>query len=228
MGKFELHVHTTECDKYAGLGGAQLVRLYAEAGYDGMVITDHYAAFALNWYKDDFDPDDHKAAVHRYLRGYYAACEEAKQHAFTVLPGAEVRLPNTDNDYLIYGLQENDLYELPLLCRCKNLTELVSVLPSDVCVVQAHPFRRAMTLCDHNLLFGMEVYNYGTEAFRNGIAKQYAAHYGKAMTSGSDVHGSSAVAKGGIDTPRTIQTPQDLTAVLRDGAYTLIESPQTR
>ena len=40
MYKFELHVHTSECDLAAHASGAELVRIYKEAGYDGMVVTD--------------------------------------------------------------------------------------------------------------------------------------------------------------------------------------------
>jgi histidinol phosphatase-like PHP family hydrolase len=42
MFRYELHAHTSECDLAAHAGGAALVRRYYEAGYDGMVITDHY------------------------------------------------------------------------------------------------------------------------------------------------------------------------------------------
>ena len=42
MNKYELHAHTSECDLVAKLSGAELVRAYADRGYSGMVITDHY------------------------------------------------------------------------------------------------------------------------------------------------------------------------------------------
>ena len=72
-------------------------------------------------------------------------------------------------------------------------------------------------------LFGIEVYNGGTEPFRNDLARQFAQHYGLPMTSGSDIHGMSRLAKGGIMTERRIQTPEDLSAVLRSGEYSLIQ-----
>jgi hypothetical protein len=75
-------------------------------------------------------------------------------------------------------------------------------------------------------LFGMEVFNGGTEPLRNGFAHQFAAYYGLAMTSGSDIHDMTRLATGGICTPRRIRTPEDLVAVLRSGAYTLIENGQ--
>jgi hypothetical protein len=56
------------------------------------------------------------------------------------------------------------------------------------------------------------------------MAKQFALHYGMPMTSGSDIHGTNRLAKGGIETNVRIQTPEDLIAVLRSGNYTLIEN----
>ena len=73
-------------------------------------------------------------------------------------------------------------------------------MPDYALVVQAHPFRDKMTVIDPTPIFGIEVYNGGTDNFRNEMAKIYAEHYGKAMTSGSDCHGDSAVGKGGIIT----------------------------
>jgi hypothetical protein len=82
-----------------------------------------------------------------------------------------------------------------------------------------------MTVADPRNLFGLEVFNGGTEAFRNRLARMYAEHYGMPMTSGSDVHELERLAKGGIQTEVKIQTPEDLVAVLRSGHYTLIENP---
>lgn len=91
-------------------------------------------------------------------------------------------------------------------------------------MVQAHPFRDDMVVADPRGLFGLEVFNGGTEKFRNEMARQFACHYGLAMTSGSDIHGRNRLAKGGIMTEVRIQTPEDLIAVLRSGAYSLIEN----
>ena len=81
-----------------------------------------------------------------------------------------------------------------------------------------------MTVCNPELLFGIEVYNGGTPPFRNEMARIYAEHYGKAMTSGSDVHGACAVARGGICTEEYIKSSRDLVRVLREGKYSLIRS----
>ena len=222
--KYELHVHTAECDKFATLGGAEIVRRYYDAGYHGMVITDHYFAPFYQWFQNELNTI-HKTIIDRYLRGYYAARNEGEKIGFTVLPGAEVRLDSCPNDYLIYGLEEEDFYRLPLLNRQENLSTLLELLPKDICVVQAHPFRDNMSVQNPAPLFGLETYNSHTEPFRNEMARAYALHYSKAMTSGSDFHSENDIAKGGILTSQVIASPKDLITVLRSGNYRLIQNP---
>ena len=224
MNKYELHIHTAECDKAARVSAGEIVQLYKDAGYSGGVITDHYASMFFDWFSDELSDADHQKTIERYLKGYYAARNEGEKFGFTVLCGAEVRLENTENDYLIYGLEERDYYNLPLLNKCKNAEELVKILPRKAIVVQAHPFRNEMTVCDISLFFGIEGYNGCTECVRNKMAKLYAENYGKPLTSGSDFHERHHLARGGIKTEHKILTPDDLVNVLKSGEYALIEN----
>ena len=224
MNKYELHIHTSECDKVAECGGAEIVRLYREAGYSGLVITDHYFSLFYKWFEKELSGRDKKGIIERYLKGYYAARNEGEKTGLTVLCGAEVRFDNTVNDYLVYGLEEKDFYDLPLLNKLQSVEELIKVLPEYALAVQAHPFREGMTVCNPDLLFGIEGYNGGTESFRNEMAKTYAANFGKALTSGPDFHSKSHLAKGGIATKHKILTSSDLVKVLKDSDYTLIEN----
>lgn len=225
MYKYELHDHTNECDRDAFLSACELVHLYKEAGYDGMVITDHYIErFYTLWFPEEVKGLTHEQQVKRWLKGYYTACEEGEKIGFTVLPGAEVRFNGHPNDYLIYGLHEEFFYTVPRLNELKCVDELLALVPENVCVVQAHPFRNGMVVANPKGLFGMEIFNGGTEKFRNELARQYACHYDLAMTSGSDIHNMSRLAKGGIITERRIKTPEELVSVLRSGKYRLIEN----
>ena len=106
--KYELHVHTSECDRYALLSARELVHLYKEAGYDGMVITDHYIEyFYKNWFPDELEGLTHEQQVTRWLKGFRTAKEEGDKIGFVVLPGAEVRFNGYPNDYLIYGIRDD-------------------------------------------------------------------------------------------------------------------------
>lgn len=224
MYKYELHAHTHECDRDARLSGGELVRAYKDAGYDGIVITDHYIErFYTRWFPEEVAGLTHRQQVHRWLKGFRAAREEGQKLGFTVLPGAEVRFDHYPNDYLLYGLHEEFFYTVPRLNELGHVKALLQLLPEEVCVVQAHPFRDDMAVADPRGLFGLEVYNGGTEQFRNQLAKVYAQHYGLAQTSGSDIHSMARLAKGGIMTDIRIKTPEDLIFVLRSGEYSLIE-----
>ena len=223
MYKYELHAHTAECDKFARVSGAEMVKMYRDAGYSGIVITDHYFSLFFEWFKDELDFYDHKKIMDRFLKGYYSARNEGEKTGFSVICGAEVRFDNTVNDYLVYGLEENDFYNLPILNRLRSIDELICVLPENTLVVQAHPFRDNMTVCNPAPIFGIEVYNGGTEKFRNEMAKIYANHYGKAVISGSDFHAKEHLARGGIITEHKICTPNDLTSILQSGDYLIIE-----
>lgn len=225
MYKYELHAHTSECDRDACISARQLVHLYKDAGYDGMVITDHYIErFYTLWFPEEMNGLTHEQQVKRWLKGFYTARDEGEKVGFTVLPGTEVRFDGHPNDYLVYGLHEDFFYTVPRLNELKGVKELLSILPENVCVVHAHPFRNGMTVEDPRGLFGMEVYNGGTEKFRNELARQFALYYGLAMTSGSDIHNMNRLAQGGIMTEKKIQTPEDLISVLRSGEYRLIEN----
>lgn len=226
MYKYEIHAHTSECDRDAHLSARELVHLYKDAGYDGMVITDHYIErFYTLWFPEEVRGLTHEQQVTRWLKGFRTAREEGEKIGFTVLPGAEVRFDGYPNDYLLYGLHEEFFYTVPRLNELKNADELLALLPEGVCAVHAHPFRDDMVVeTPRRGLFGMEVFNGGTDAFRNDLARQFADHYGLAPTSGSDIHDMSRLAKGGICTPQRIHTPEDLIAVLRSGNYTLIKN----
>lgn len=228
MNKYELHVHTSECDRAAHVPAAEMVRRYHAAGYAGMVVTDHFFSIFDKWFADELAGMNHRQYIERWLKGYYAAREEGERLGFVVLPGAEVRFEGQINDYLIYGVDEAFFYDAPLLSRLGSVEKLVEALPPDACVVQAHPFRDKMVVTDPTPLFGIEGFNGGNPKIRNDLAKLFAAHYAKPLTSGSDYHGNGKngekrFAVGGIETERTVKTPADLSALLRSGDYRLIE-----
>ena len=221
--RYEMHAHTAECDPYAKIGGAEIARRYHDLGYRGIVITDHYFSMFFDWFADALGGASHEAWMDRWLRGYDAARNEGERLGLTVLSGAEVRFEGTINDYLVYGLEADFFRHAPPLHRFRSVEELKVALPPEALIVQAHPFRDKMTVCDPTPLFGIEGYNAGTDPFRNEMAKMFAAHYGKPLLSGSDLHHEKALGKGGIATDREIRSGADLTSVLRSGAYCLIE-----
>ena len=76
--------------------------MYKEAGYDTVVITDHYSkwVFEKNGAKT---PDE---VTSHFLKGYKTALGCAETYDINVLLGCEVTLTESPNDYLLYGVNE--------------------------------------------------------------------------------------------------------------------------
>lgn len=96
MYKYELHAHSSECDRDAYLSARELVHLYHEAGYDGMVMTDHYIErFYTLWFPEEVKGLSHEQQVTRWLRGFLTAREEGEDLSF-VLRSGEYQLIQKD------------------------------------------------------------------------------------------------------------------------------------
>ena len=210
---WEPHAHTKEVSECARVPAAEMVEAYVQAGYSGIVITDH-----LNpeWIREEPYRSDWKKAVEHFYEGYRNAVKAAKRR-ITVLPGIELRLTQNSNDYLIYGLGEEELLEYkeiplwPLRKVCETLRE-----KSDVLIYQAHPFRNGMTITEPHLLDGIEVFNAcKRHDSRNSLALQWAKQFDLLKISGTDYHWSEDVGLGGFLTDEVIKIPADLLEVLR-------------
>jgi predicted metal-dependent phosphoesterase TrpH len=223
MYKYELHSHTSECDLVAKLSGAELVREYKKAGYDGIVITDHYFELFFEWFQEELDGTTHAVQMDRYLKGYRTAKEEGEKLGFSVIVGTEVRLKDSINDYLVYGLDEEFFYNAPRLTDIKSLDELLAIFPKDACVVHAHPFRNGMQIVKPDLLDGVEIFNgHMDHDSRNVIAQIWAEKFGLKRTAGSDYHYSSQVPNAGMLTDVEVKDVATLVEILKNGQYQLI------
>ena len=220
-----MHLHTAECDKCVTVNAENTAALYKEAGYSGIVVTDHYFALSAEWFGIEQNEENHRKFIDRWLRGYRSIKEAGEKIGLQVFLGAEARFDGANiNDYLIYGITEEFLYGAPYLNKLKDVSELMKILPPETIVVQAHPFRNGMTVSDPSCLFGIEVNNGGTDATRNALAESFAEFYGKSKLSGSDFHTRSHLAKGGIIFDTNPESYAELISDLKEGKYSLIRS----
>lgn len=214
----EMHLHTSESSNCGRVSAADAVRLYKEAGYDGIVVTDHYSS---GTFKRKIPRDiPYKDQVEIYLKGYRAALKAAGDD-FTVLLGMELSLNENDNDYLVYGVTEEFLIKAGYLLDL-SLEEFVELAHANGCLVyQAHPFRKYMAVTKPELLDGIEVYNGcpGSNS-NNEFSMMWANKYGLRGVSGSDFHQLKDLAYGGISFPEPIKTNEDLVRALK-GKYSL-------
>lgn len=215
--KYELHCHTAAVSRCGRVVPEEIVKLYMEKGYNGIVVTDHYSPMTF--------PIQHVACPQKevdfYLSGY-RRMKAAAPADFTVLLGMELRHYGTANDYLLYGVEEDFLYQAGNLLKVlekdvKRLCEEKGYL-----VYEAHPFRPGRTRVNPKYIDGVEVYNGKTKDAENHKALLWAQKHGKLMVSGSDFHRRTELAKGGIITEKRIQNNQDLLTILKKSKFRLI------
>lgn len=219
---YEMHAHTSEVSPCSTVPADVMVKTYIESGYSGIVITNHFSRHIFNRGSDYPSYDaSWKEKVDYFLTGYQKA-KEAAPADFTVLLGMEIAFLENDNDYLVYGLDENFLYENENLLEMgiKKFSELAH--EHGLVVYQAHPFRDRMRVTIPTLLDGVEVHNgHPRHDSRNDIALHWAKKFGLKMVSGTDCHVLGEHARGGIIVPERILDNQQLLAAL-DGEFAMI------
>lgn len=219
MFKTELHAHCADVSPCGQVPADRLAETYINAGYTTLVLTDHYGEYSL----PDWRTDGATVTADKFLRGY----EAVKKHAagrLNVLLGMEIRFLESDNDYLVYGMNRE------LMLKAENAFEWGVRKFSEFCrengviLVQAHPFRDNMRITDPAVLGGIEVVNgHPTAVSRNDIAQAWAEKYPRLIkTSGSDYHEAKYTPDKGILTDEPITDIGGLVSVLSSGGYELI------
>lgn len=218
--KYEIHCHTKNVSRCGNLDVEELIQKYKDAGYSGIVLTDHYSPMTFDL-PDFFNK---KKAIDHYLRAYRVA-KKYNDDKFTVLLGMELRFYATVNDYLVYGITEEMLYELPFLLPL-YIKRASKMLRERGCLfLQAHPFRKFITRANPKYLDGVEVFNGKAEKEANENSEKWANEINAPIkTSGSDCHRESGVGLGGIITKEPIKTNDDLIRILKSGNFELIKN----
>jgi len=223
---FEMHVHTKESSDCGHILGADVVKYYKMAGYDGLVVTDHMCPdyvtrhSELSW----------KQLCERQNKGYIEASKAAKEYNMIVLYGCELRFRGSDNDYLCYGLPINflaeneDIFDWGVKRFCEYAAQ------NNILVFQAHPMRNGMLIIDPSYLYGVEVFNgkpREDNLSRNAIVNMWAERFGLHKLAGSDCHSEEELARAGVRFIHSVSDTESLINELRSDNYMLLESVGT-
>lgn len=219
--KYELHCHTKYGSRQCGRTEPKdIARIYKDAGYSGIVITDHYSPLTFAPGHGYTNP---KKFIDNYINPYYEM-KKYEDENFSVMFGMELRHYGTGNDYLIYGVDPEWLREQGNLLAVweKDMSKMMH--EQGYLVYQAHPFRPYITRCNPKYLDGIEVYNGKCNKKTNDKALKWAQETGKLMVSGSDFHTEAQTARGGIITEEPIRNNDDLLKTLKSMNFEMIKT----
>lgn len=218
MYDLELHFHTAQSSHCGKVAAEEGVRKYIEAGYAGVVVTDHFSK------REWGGPEEKEWSVicRDFLRGWGAAVKEAEGTGFRVFLGMEIRFPHDENDFLVYGFSEEFLFNHPWLYMMELPEFYKTAEAENLYIVQAHPYRPKCFLADTAYLHGIEVYNGNPRHnSHNDLALQAAEEHGLGMTVGSDFHQAGDISGKSVRFEAMPHSEQELARMLRYGQYEL-------
>ena len=172
-------------------------------GFTGIVITDHLHNEYLSRTDATHNWDD---VVDRYMTGYRAAKARGDQVGLEVLFGAELRFPENDNDYLVYGIDEAWLRRNPYVCGMSH-SAFFAKFHTEVLIIHAHPYRDGNTEVFEDSVHGSEIIN-GNPRHENGneqaleLCRRHRAFY---RLAGSDTHQAGDEARAGVLLPQRVR-----------------------
>ncbi len=219
MFKYEMHVHSREGSACGSSGIRELVRAYHRAGYQGLVLTDHFVHGNTAIARDLPWPEQ----MQRYYDVYLLARQEAENLDFDVIFGLEDGY-GQGKEVLIYGIDLAFLVSHPELDRASLADWTRLAHEAGGLVIHAHPHRdRAYVTPNvaprYDLCDGLEVYNAGDSHAANAKARADGGSLGLIQTSGGDTHwvDDGKIGLAGMLFPERIRNGQALVQALRSG-----------
>lgn len=215
--KYETHVHTSETSACAYDKASDMVQAYKEAGYQGIIVTDHF--FNGNTSVPTHLPWETR--VELFCRGYENAKAEGDKCGLQVFFGWEYGYNHTD--LLTYGLDKDFLLEHPDVLSWGVEEYGKQVHLHGGFITHAHPFREAFYI-SHARFFpdvvdAVEVINAShTNPVFNQKALQYAKEHNLLHMSGSDAHAVNQMFGGGVAFDRKMESVADIISTVRSGA----------
>lgn len=212
---YETHFHTKESSACSQNTAEELVYAYKEAGYTGIIVTDHF--YRGNCAVDRNMPWEDWAEA--FFRGYENAKTAGEKIGLQVFSGWEESYQG--NDFLVYGLDKEWVKKHPELKEVTVEEQYELIHRAGGMVIHAHPFREAWYVPEIRLfpscVDGVEIFNashYEKDPGEDGRslfdvrALDYALKHNLAQTGGSDIH-SVNLLYGGMAFARKLDSIQD-------------------
>ena len=172
-------------------------------GFSGLVVTDHLHPEYLSRIDTQHNWD---MVMDHYLTGYHASKKRGDEVGLDVILGAEFRFPENDNDYLVYGIDEQWLRSNPYAC-CMSAQEFYDKYHNEVRIIHAHPFRKGSAPVQETAIHGAEIINDNPRHENNNdkalaMCRRHPEYY---RLAGSDTHRNGDEARAGVILPERVK-----------------------
>lgn len=217
MYLYETHCHASQCSLCARSSVRELVQAYHQAGYAGLVLTDHF--IFGNTAVDRTLPWEER--MHCYYDAYLDARQAGDALDFDVIFGIE-HAYGDGKEVLLYGIGLDFLLVNPDIPQL-SLDELVQrVHEVGGVVIQAHPYRDRyyvnMAVGPRaDIVDGIEIYNAGNRPGEDLQALQLARTGDYILTSGGDIHFAedARISQAGILLPYRVKNEWEFADALK-------------
>ena len=226
MYLYETHMHTCQASKCGRSTGKEHVRFYKDAGYTGIIMTDHF--FGGNTAVNRELPWEER--INLFWSGFEDAKAEGDRIGLDVFFGLEQNYAG--DEYLIYGLSKEYMLAHPEMAHWNRRQQLEEVHRAGGCVIQAHPFRirgymeriRVGTaFCD-----GIEAANCGNDPLDDARAWRMGRTMNLVMTAGSDNHHAPADQLFGVELEKRLTSIEDYVRIILDKGHIGLHVPKER
>lgn len=219
--RYETHCHANLCSRCAHSTPEEMVRAYKNAGFAGLVLTDHF----IHGYTsvDQTLPWDQRMAI--YYNAYLQAKAQGDKLDFDVIFGIE-HAHGGGQEVLVYGIDLDFLLNHPEI-QTASLEEFSHLVhAAGGLLIQAHPYRYGgwEVPVRLDLVDGVEVYNAGNDVLKNRMALQKALENPCILTAGADSHAiwEDRLGTTGIALPYRIGNGTELVQALKQRDHRLV------
>jgi histidinol phosphatase-like PHP family hydrolase len=220
--RYETHLHTTEASACSMKSAEEHVKSYQEAGYTGIIVTDHFFNGNTSVPKDM----PWMERIDLFSRGYENAMEAGDKCGLSVFFGWESGYRGTD--FLIYGPDKQWMKEHPDMISWSVEDQYKQVHEAGGLVVHAHPFRVRPYIKEIRLypeyVDAVEVINVGNRNHNfDRQALLFAKKHNLPVTAGTDAHGIEDQ-HSGVAFLQKLESIEDYITGIKSGNYELIQA----
>lgn len=219
---YETHLHTSQASACAHNTGREMAQACHEAGYTGIIVTDHF--FYGNSCIDRTLP--WKDWVEAFCRGYEDAAEEGARLGLQVFFGWESNYESTE--FLIFGPDKEWLLSHPQIKDASIEEQYHLIHDAGGMIIHAHPFRKEPYIPEIRLfpdyVDGVEAANathaskrshYHNNPLFDEQAREYAMQHNLPLTAGSDIH-SKELFLGGMAFSHKLRNISDFITAVKE------------